>query len=524
MPKTHRGPCLVAILLSGAAAGGLAAPARAETLADALTLAYQTNPNLLAQRATQRGIDENYVQARAGYRPTLTFQGSASYLQTRTPRAAQGTPIDTIGNGTPNAVGSGIQAFNSGFIGLDLSQPIWTGGRVSAAVSAAEGDILSGRENVRRQEAQVMLATIQAYLDVRRDQEGVRIRELNVGVLRDQLKESQARFDVGELTRTDVAQSQARLAASDALLSNAKAQLAISRANYASVVGQNPGDLEPEPSIDFLLPKTADEAFTDAEQNSPLLKAQVYAEQASRARIAQARAERMPQLSARLDYGFTGVVSPFDQGKFTRDITAQGVLTVPIFNGGLTSSRIRQQVERNNVDRITIEVQRRTVLQTVTQAWNQLVAARANTESTEEAVRAADIAAQGTHEEQKVGLRTTIDVLNAEEELRNDQLSATNAHHDAYVAAANLLAAMGRLEARNLIPAASQYDPKRNLRKLRFSLGYVPWEEPIAIVDKAVAYPPIPQSKELPSEGAIGHGLQPSTTAAPSASAQAPKK
>ncbi|MBS0334003.1 MAG: TolC family outer membrane protein, partial [Proteobacteria bacterium] len=428
-------------------------------------------------------------------------------------------------DGIPDTqVGRGINESNSGFIGLDLSQPLWTGGRVSSTVSAAEGDILQGRENLRQVEAQVMLQVVQAYLDVRRDQESVRIRELDVGVLGDQLKESQARFDVGELTRTDVAQSQARLAASQASLSNARAQLAISRANYAAAVGQNPGELAPAPSLEFLMPKSADEAFSVAERNSPRLKAQMYAEQASRARVAQARAERMPQLSARLDYGFGGVVQPFDQGKFSREIIGQAVVTMPLFAGGLTSSRIRQSVERNNSDRISIETQRRTVLQQVTQAWNQLVAARANIESTEEAVKAADIAAQGTHEEQKVGLRTTIDVLNAEEELRADQLSATTAHHDEYVASATVLAAIGRLEAKNLIPAVTQYDPRRNARKLRFALGYVPWEEPIAVVDQAVAYPPIPQSRELSGEGAISPGLQPPPSAAPPVAAQPPKK
>ena len=529
MSETHRGPRPVAILLAGAAlavtAAAWAVPASAETLADALSLAYQTNPNLLAQRASQRALDENYVQARSAYRPTLSLQGSSSYLQTRTPHAAGGGLIDTNGDGIPDAVGRGISESNSGFLGLDFTQPIWTGGRASSAVSAAEGDILAGRENLRRVETQVMLQTIQAYADVRRDQEGVRIRELNVGVLRDQLKESQARFDVGELTRTDVAQSQARLAASLALLSNARAQLAISRANYAAVVGQNPGELAEEPTLAFLMPPTADEAFAIAEANNPILKGQMYAEQASRARVAQARADRMPSLSIRGQYGFTGRLQPFDQGKFSRDMLGTAVLTVPLFTGGLTSSRVRQAVERNNTDRISIETQRRTVLQNVTQSWNQLTAARANIESTQEAVRAAGIAAEGTHEEQKVGLRTTIDVLNAEEELRNDELSATNARHDEYVAAATVIATMGRLEARNLIPAVTQYDARRNLRKLRFALGYVPWEEPIAAVDRALALPPIPQSAAIPGEGAVGPGIKPGpAVTAPSAASPGPKK
>ena len=404
-------------------------------------------------------------------------------------------------------------ASNNATIGLNLDQPLWTGGRTSSAVSAAEADILSGRETLRRVESQVMLSVIQAYVDVRRDQDAVRIRELNVGVLQEQLKESKARFDVGEITRTDVAQSEARLAAARAQLSSAIAQLGISRASYAAIVGQNPGELAPEPTLAFLLPPNPDEAFAIAEKFSPVLRSQQYTEEASRARVAAARAERMPSLSLRASYGFTGQAQPFDSGLYSRDITGQAVFSVPLFTGGLTSSRIRQQIERNNTDRINIETQRRSVLQTVTQAWNQLVASRANIDSTQEAVRAAGIAAEGTRQEQQVGLRTTIDTLNAEEELRNDELSATAARHDEYLAAATVLSAIGRLEAKDLIPAVTQYDAKAHFKKLKFALGYVPWEEPIAAVDRALVAPPIPVATELPNEAPIAPGLQPAPAA-----------
>ncbi|HEX3364462.1 TolC family outer membrane protein [Phenylobacterium sp.] len=511
MSKTLRGRLLAAIFTVGVA-GAFAAPACSETLADAIALAYDTNPNLLGQRATQRALDETYVQARAGFRPQLSFGSDAAYLQTRTPHAAGGGLIDTNGDGIPDALGRGISAVNSGSIALNLSQPLWNGGRTAAAVSATEADILSGRETLRRVESQVMLIVVQSYADVRRDQEGVRIREENVNVLKRQLEESRARAEVGEITRTDVAQSQARLAASQALLSSAIAQLGISRANYANAVGQNPADLQPEPSLAFLLPTNPDEAFAVAEKYSPLLRGQQFAEQASRARVAAARAERMPSLSVRGQYGFTGVLAPFNQGLYSREITAQAVLQVPLFTGGLNNSRIRQQVERNNVDRITIETQRRSVLQTVTQAWNQLIAARANIDSTEESVRAAEIAAEGTREEQKLGLLTTLDVLNAEQELRNDELSAVAARHDEYVAAATVLSAMGRLEAKDLIPAVTPYDPKKNFRKLRFAPGYVPWEEPVAVVDRALAFPQIPKIQDMAPEPAIGPGLSPPPT------------
>ena len=522
MSKTLRGRLLAAIFTAGIT-GAFAAPACSETLADAIALAYDTNPNLLAQRATQRSLDETYVQARAGFRPQLSFSGDSYWIETRAPKAARGTLIDTNGDGIPDtfvpATGSGVSRTNSGTIGLNFSQPIWNGGRTATAVSAAEADILSGRETLRRVESQVMLIVVQSYADVRRDQEGVRIREENVNVLKRQLEESRARAEVGEITRTDVAQSEARLAASQALLSSAIAQLAISRSNYANVVGQNPADLQPEPSLAFLLPNNPDDAFAIAEKYSPLLRGQQFAEQASRARVAAARAERMPNVSLRASYGYTGLVQPFDGSRWTTEMTGAAVVSVPIFTGGLNSSRIRQQVERNNVDRITIETQRRSVLQTVTQAWNQLIAARANIDSTQESVRAAEIAAEGTREEQKLGLLTTLDVLNAEQELRNDELSAVAARHDEYVAAATVLSAMGRLEAKDLIPAVTPYDPKKNFRKLRFALGYVPWEEPIAAVDRALAFPPIPKTQDMAPEPAIGPGLSP-PPAAPAAAAK----
>ena len=181
---------------------------------------------------------------------------------------------------------------NRGAANLSFTQPLWTGGRVAAAVNAANADVLAGRENLRRVEAQVLLSVIQAYSDTRRDQETVRIRQENVNVLTRQLQESNARFDVGEVTRTDVAQSQARLSQAQALLQSSIAQLAITRATYATLVGQNPGDLAPEPSLAYLLPTDPDEAYKVAEQFNPQLRAQQFAEQASKARVSGAQIGR----------------------------------------------------------------------------------------------------------------------------------------------------------------------------------------------------------------------------------------
>jgi outer membrane protein len=507
------GPCgrLLAATLVALAPTGMA---KAESLADAIALAYQNNPTLQAQRATQRAIDENYVQARTGWRPTLSLGGRLQYNETRTPKAAAGQ--DTNADGIPDSFGSfGIRESNSAATQLSFTQPLWTGGRVAASVNAANAEVLAGRENLRRVEAQVLAQVIQAYSDTRRDQESVRIRQENVKVLTRQLQESQARFDVGEVTRTDVAQSQARLAQAQAQLQSAIAQLAGTRANYATLVGQNPGELEPEPSLAYMLPSDPDEAFKLAEQFSPLLRAQQFTEQASRARVAGARAERMPSVNAQVTYGFSGPAFPdrpadsFQRDLFQRGVTATVNGSVPLFSGGLVSSRIRQAVERNNADRISTEGVRRTVMQNVTQSWSQLLAARANISSSEEQVRAARIAAEGTRQEQQVGLRTTIDVLNAEQELRQAELNQVSSRRDEIVASASVLATMGRLEARNLVPASPSYDAAKNFRKLRMTWGWVPWEEPVGILDRDLSAWPSKTPTEGAQEPTIGPGIAP---------------
>ena len=509
MSINFRGRLMAATVCVGVL--GAAAPASAETLADAIALAYENNPTLQAQRATQRALDEAYVQARASWRPTLSFSGAWSYSETATPRlVAQALgSFDRNGDGIVDGAGRQDAALTRG--GLTFTQPLWTGGRVAAAVNAANADVLAGRENLRRVEAQVLVSVIQAYSDVRRDQEVLRIRQENVNVLTRQLQESQARFDVGEVTRTDVAQSQARLAQAQASLQAAQAQLSISRASYATLVGQNPGELAPEPSLGFLLPSDPDQAYQVAEQFNPQLRAQQFAEQASRARVAGARAERMPTVGAQATLDFRNQVREevWERDFYTRGSSLGVQVTVPLFSGGLVSSRVRQAVERNTADRITVEGVRRNVLQGVTQFWSQLIAARATIASSEEQVRAARIAAEGTRQEQQVGLRTTIDVLNAEQELRQAELNAVSSRRDEYVAAANVLAVMGRLEGRNLVPSQPQYDAARNFRKLRMTWGWTPWEEPIGIIDQLLTPYPAKAPGAKPLEAPIGPGLEP---------------
>ena len=476
MIKRRRSRWLAAVSLAGLSLS--ASGASAETMAEAIAMAYASNPTLQAQRAQLRALDENWYQARAGYRPTLSASGRATWSETTIPGTNPLVDVES----------------NSGSAVLSLSQPIYTGGRVAAAVSASEADSLAGRETLRRVEAQVLGQVIQSYVDVRRDQEALRIRQTNVAVLQRQLDESRARFEVGEITRTDVAQSEARLAAAAALLNSAQATLATSRATYEAVVGQAPGDLAPEPPIGTLLPGSIEQAWDLAESGSPILRAAEYAEQASRARVTGARAEQMPTVALQGQLGYSGLVSPLHTDAYSRALSGGAVVTVPLFTGGQTLSRVRAATERNNIDRLGVENARRTVRQSITQSWSALQAARSNIEATDKQVRAARIAAEGVVQEQRVGLRTTIDVLNAEQELRAAELSQISARRDEYVAAAGVLGQVGRLQAGYLVPEIPRYDPAANFNNLRVTWGWVPWEVPISGVDGVL----VPKPKVIP--------------------------
>jgi len=477
MFKSRRAGLLAAICTAGLIVG-TAAPAFAESLADAIALAYQTNPTLREQRANLRALDESVVQARAGYRPEVSASVGYNIAYDRF-----GTPQGNALTGfRDDSRGSSTSA------GIVLDQPLYTGGRVRSQISAARADVETGRQNLRTVEANVLSQVIQFYVDVRRDIEALRIADENVAVLQRQLDEAKARFEVGEITRTDVAQAEARLAAAKSQQSAARAQLAISRANYASVVGQNPGDLEAEPSLAELLPSTIEEAFEMAEQNNPGLLAANYAEQASRARVAQAKAATRPTIGLRgqLDVsGSSPTNDPFDD--FDRGVSGGVTLSVPLFTGGQISSAIRQAQEQNNADAAAIEGARRAAQQDVAQAWNQLQNARAALVSNEEQVRAARIAFEGVRQEAQVGLRTTLDVLNAQQELRAAELALINARRDEYLASAFVLAAIGKLEARWLTPDQTLYDPATSSRKVSRSFGWVPWEPVVGAVDNVLA-------------------------------------
>lgn len=456
---------------------GLGAPAWAETLQEAIALAYRTNPTLLAQRASQRALDESIVSARAGLRPQVDVTVSADYAKSW------------------NDVGPDLESDSAG-VTIGLSQTLWSAGRIGHGITAAEADIMAGRENLRDIEQSVLALVIQAYADVIRDTEILRIRQANLGVLQRQLDESSARFEVGEITRTDVAQSEARLAQSEADLAQAQAQLSVSRAAYAAVVGQAPGDLAPMPVLPGV-PADFDTALDVALVDNPSVRAAGWSLRAAEAAVAAAKAEYLP--SARLSATYGGSVD--DIGRFgdladNTSLRAGATLSVPLFTGGLNSSRVAAALERSNVAQINVEGERRNTLQALSSAYAQSISARSTLQAGREAVRAATVAAEGVRQEAQVGLRTTLDVLNQELELRNAEVTLASAQRNEYVAQANLLAAMGRLEGPDLDPTLTVYDPAANYERVR-NRGALPWDGVIETIDRLAA-PAIRPAEDAP--------------------------
>ncbi len=439
----------------------LAGTASAQSLNEAIAQAYASNPSLQQQRALLRATDEGYVQAKSVMGPSARLNASVN------------------GSDVPAA---GTRATTS--VSIGASQTLFASGRLSAGLNAAEAEVMAGREDLRSAEAQLIQNVISTYTAVRRDMESLRIRQENVSVLRRQLEESKARFEVGEITRTDVAQSEARLAQAQAALSAAEAQLSASRAQYTAVVGEAPGSLSDVAPLNGV-PASFDAAMDVAEAQNPQLLAAQFAEAASRARVAQARAGFGPSVELEASYGASAPTSRF-KNLDERDSFRTGVsVSVPLYTSGLNSSRLRAALEQNNAAKLAVDARRRTVVQQVSQAFSNLQAQKSARKANEEQVRATRIAADGVRQEAQVGLRTTLDVLNAEQELRNAELALVQAVRDEYVASADLLAAMGQLEAGKLVSTVEVYSPQQNFDRVK-NRGGLPLEPVVRAVDSLV--------------------------------------
>jgi len=424
-------------------------PARAESLTDALTAAYATNPTLAAQRAQLRATDESVPQALSGWRPTVQAQGTYGATHSES----------TLNSGIKSK--GDVEPYTGS---VTLSQNVFAGGRTVNATDQAEFAVQAGREVLRSVEQATLFNAVQAYMNVIRDQSTVELNRSNVEVLQRQLEATTDRFRVGELTRTDTAQAEARLSLSKSNLTAAEAQLTASRAFYERVVGQMPGTLEKPPAV-TTLPESEEAARAIAERNNPTLQAARYAERANSEAISVAKGVLLPSVDIQAQYQYGR-----DPSLTIRDVEESslvGVLTIPLYQGGTEYSQVREAKELHNQSRLEVAAAMREVDEAVRNAWDTLRSSRAKIISTKEGVNASEIALEGVRQESEVGARTTLDVLNAEQETLNARVALVSAERDLAVAEYGLLAAMGFLTAEALDLPVQYYDPTRNYEEVR---------------------------------------------------------
>ena len=422
------------------AAFGQFAPASAETLQEALTLTYQSNPKIDAERARLRATDEGVPQAKAGFRPSASATANVGF-------SGQHSSTLQSTDGTLHPSGYGV----------NVSQPVFSGFRTVNTVREAEANVRAGRENLRLIEAQVLLDAVTAYADVIRDTALVQLREKNVTVLSTELTSAEARRSVREVTRTDVAQAQARRAKAISALDLARSNLKTSKAVYERVVGRPPHNLSEPTPPSKLIPASVDDILKIAEKENPNVVAALYREQAARHEVDRIWGELLPEV--RLEAGYSQAFNSVSQVNAINSATVSGRVSVPLYEGGETKARVRA-AKHTHVSRLQeIEQARSETQATAVSAWARLEATRTQVAQDAIQVSAARTALEGVREEERVGQRTLLDVLNAEQELLDAQVAAVTDRHDLVIASHAVLAAIGRLDGTNLQLGDSQYDP-----------------------------------------------------------------
>jgi len=439
-------------LLTGSLIAALmAGTAGADTLRDALVSAYQSNPTLTAQRETLEATDATVAIARAAGRPQVSGTVGLNRYISQTGVLATGGKGPTLS------------------AGVQVSYPLFNGGSVRNSVRAAQTRVEAGRATLRAVEGDVFTQAVSAYMDVIRDRAIVELNENNVKVLTTNLEATRDRFQIGDLTRTDVAQSEARLQLGRSQLAETQGRLTASEATYRQVIGHPPGVLAPPPPLPPL-PATADEAVRIALTNNPDLIAVSRQELAAGYDVNVARASRLPTLNAQASGDYAANIAGNSPAGFpnTGTQTAVGLgATIPIFQGGLPAARIRQAQAQQGQLREQVVGTERAVVQAARAAFATYDAAQRAIAAQTVAVQANELALEGNRAEQSVGTRTIIEVLNAEQELLNSQVALVTAKRDAYVAGFQLLNAMGQAEAQDLgLDGGPLYDPLGNYRRV----------------------------------------------------------
>ena len=416
--------------------------ARSETLEAALVQAYQNNPSLNSQRASTRAIDEGVPQALSGYRPKITVNASAGEQSQSSITKIAGPTVPL--NAPPTYFTQ--SGYNAPYgAGVTTTQTIFNGFQTANKTRQAESQVLAARATLRVTEQTVLLSAATAYMNLLRDGAIFDLQRRNVEVLQEQLRQTRDRFNVGEVTRTDVAQSESSLAAGRSQVLTAEANYKASVATYRQVIGNDPGKLSPGTPVDRFSAHNLPDAVATASASHPSVTTAEYNVDAALLQVKVAEGSLYPTLSVQGSYqkNWMSLSSLNAIESYTASILGQ--LSVPLYQGGAEYSLIRQAKETLGQKRLDLDTARDTVRQGVVQSWGQLEAAKANIDATQAQVQAAEIALNGVREEARVGQRTTLDVLNAQQALVNARVALVTAQHDRVVASYTLLSAVGRL-------------------------------------------------------------------------------
>lgn len=452
-PRAGVGGIVAAVFLSALMTG--VSTARAETLREALAETYRNSPTLNAQRAGVRATDENVPIARAGLMPKVFVSASvgSEWQSTKLPGA--------LGGGRSNS-----RTYPRGY-NLNVTQPLFDGFRTPNSIRQADAGILSARETLVNTEQTVLFDAVQAYMNLIRDFALWNLQRNNVNLLSETRKQTNERFKVGEVTRTDVAQADASLASARSALIAAEAQLKSDRAVYQQVIGVAPGKLYPARPADNLLPKSLDAALAYALKNHPAYLAALHNVDVAEYDVKIAEGALLPSASITASAGQQWQPTGSTSINEVNSASVMASLTVPLYQGGSEYATVRKAKETLGQARIQADLIRDQVREGVVSAWGSLEGARASISADRAAVDAAKLAVQGMQEEVKVGQGTTLDLLTSEQTLLNVQVALIGAQRDRVVASYGLLQAMGQLTAERLRLEVARYNPKVHYHQVR---------------------------------------------------------
>ena len=436
-------------------------------LEEALVQAYQNNPQVNAQRALVRATDEAVPQALSGYRPRIsgTYNNGVTWTETTTEVQR---PVVSRGGKTIGTVGvrdREVTRFNPASVGAQLQQNIFNGFQTANRTRQAESQVFASRETLRVIEQTVLLDAATVYMNVLRDTAVLELQRRNVEVIQEQLRQTRDRFNVGEVTRTDVAQAESRVAAAQSQFLTAQANLTTSRAAYRRVIGVDPGRLANGTPVDRFVPGSLDLAVAQGQSENPSVNAAEFGVDVAQLQVKVNEGSLYPTVTVTGSMQQAWHSSDTVQAQMNASVVGQ--LTVPIYQGGQEYSLIRQAKETVGQRRLELAQNRDQARANVVQSWGQLDAAKAQIDATRSQVTAAEIALNGVREEARVGQRTTLDVLNATQELLNARVALVTAQRDRVVASYTLLSAVGRLSVPVLGLQVPLYDPMIHYQQVR---------------------------------------------------------